>query len=79
MAKQSWDELRYHILEVLKEYRSEFDKSDDRFKDIEKAIQLLEEQNVNQKWINRIIVASSSLGGGMGGSVLLDMIKKVIG
>jgi hypothetical protein len=76
MNDQSWNELRYHILQVLKEYKSEFDKNDSRVKLIEDAIRKLENQNVNQKWINRLIILSGSIGGGVSGSAILDFLTK---
>jgi sulfur relay (sulfurtransferase) DsrC/TusE family protein len=79
MSQPSWDELRYHILQVLKEYKAEFDKSDARYKLLEESIRKLEEQNINQKWINRLIILSGSIGGGVGGSAVFDFLSKTIG
>lgn len=79
MSQPSWDELRYHILQVLKEYKSEFDKNDEKFKAIEDTIRRLEEQNINQKWINRLILLGGSMGGGVSGSAVFSLIKEILG
>jgi hypothetical protein len=79
VSQPSWDELRYHILQVLKEYKSEFDKNDEKFKAIEDTIRRLEEQNINQKWINRLILLGGSMGGGVSGSAVFSLIKEILG